>query len=64
MKKIFIIHFIAALLYIGGIIWTIAEALNYYIKGDSFNFLSLVTLGIGIFIAFINILFGIFKFSK
>ena len=64
MKTLLIIHALAALMYIGGLIWTIAEALNYYIKDDPFNFGCLWLLGGGIVIAFLNIIVGFFKADK
>jgi hypothetical protein len=61
MKVLIIVHLIAALMYVGGLIWTIAETLNYFIKDDPFNVWSIVLLGAGVVVAFANILIGIFK---
>lgn len=60
MKKIVIIHFIASILCISGMIWTIAETLMYFIKNTEFNHGCFMLLGSGILLAFAN-MFNIFR---
>ena len=61
MKSVVIIHVIAALMYVAGVIWTIAETLLYFVKDEPFNHGCLWLLGSGIVIALVNLLSVIFR---
>ena len=61
MKTAISIHIMAAFLYGGGLIWTIIEALNYFIKDAPFNIWSLVLLISGISIMLLNLAIGVIK---
>jgi hypothetical protein len=48
-------------MYVGGVIWTIAETLKYFIKDTPFNSWSIILLGAGIVLAVINVSVSILK---
>ena len=58
MKTLIIVHIIAALMYIGGVIWAIAEVIFYFGEKDPINFWSVGLLVFGILLAFANIIFA------
>jgi len=61
MKSIVLIHLLAGLMYIGGLIWTIFEVIFYLADKDPINWWSVGLLGAGITIAIINAARAFFK---
>lgn len=56
MRKLFIIHFIAGIMYAVGGIWAIVSFILYLVKGQPFNWTSVWVCAIGIVLAFANML--------
>ena len=64
MKKLFLIHILAALLYIGGFIWTIFEIIFYVVDKDPINWFSVALLVFGILLGLANIGYAFISKSK
>lgn len=56
MRKPFVIHFIAGIMYAVGGIWAIVSFILYLVKDQPFNWTSIWVCVIGIVLGFVNML--------
>lgn len=56
MKNVMIVHFLAGICYVFGMVWGIVEGIQYFVKDEPVNWMFLLPLIGGIVVAFLNML--------